>query len=80
MISTVSYGAIETEPCTWIVKSKCGAPGLYFGKTNTVTSTHAEVHVMEWDSQQVTADEIYTPWPKHKVDTTTDKPFTYWND
>ena len=38
---------------------------------------------MEWDSQQVTADEVYTPWPKHKFDSSDASnvvPFTYWND
>lgn len=38
---------------------------------------------MEWDSQQVTADDVYAPWPKHKMDVsdpTNVKPYTYWND
>lgn len=56
---------------------------MTYSPFNTMTSAMALVQVNEWDSQQVTADTKYTPWPMHKLNTTDPtsiKPITYWND
>lgn len=76
---------MANTPCTWIIKSNCGAPGFTFAKTNSMTSTQALLQVNEWDSQQVVADQVYGPWPDHKFNeaaTGVDvkPPMNAWND
>ena len=38
-------------------------PGYYMTSWSSATSSESLVHYMEWDSEQVTADAVYTEWP-----------------
>ena len=39
----------QTESCTYLIKSECGAPGFTIGADNTMLATNYRVAVMEWD-------------------------------
>jgi hypothetical protein len=38
------------DSCTYLINSKCGAPGLTFSSTNTATDTDILIAYLEWDT------------------------------
>jgi hypothetical protein len=38
------------DSCTYLINSKCGAPGFTFSTTNTATDTDILIAYLEWDT------------------------------
>jgi hypothetical protein len=66
----ITAGLTQTESCTFLIKSECGAPAFSVAPGNTLLSTHAKVAVMEWDGNKVNYSSLtvtntnnYATWP-----------------
>ena len=46
----MSYAWTTKDSCTYLINSKCGAPGFTFSSSNTASDSDVLLAYLEWDT------------------------------
>jgi hypothetical protein len=46
----MAYTWSSKDSCTYLINTKCGAPGFYFSSSNTAKDADILISYLEWDT------------------------------